>query len=185
MSFSAAPRDFDGDSRWEEERFGVARSRASITMAFGQGVLLTTKGASYAFQNFNVGGPTRINMGSKSRNFNFLPFTYTGVSLSRSGDNVSTELAVPNTELTRPWALNAIEGGWLGKVFNLEVDCNDASNNRVMYTYVGQVTAGGWDQAAVILKLNSVLDAVEAEVPWQTLNRNNVGRLPVSSNVRL
>jgi len=171
----------DGDSIVEETRFGVQESRPSVTMAFGQGLVLIGPDASFSFQNYNVEGNTTL----EGRIFTFLPFTYTGISLNRSGDNVSTEIAVPNTEISRPWATTAINSGWLGRVLNLEVDVGNPSNANIMHTYIGQVTSGGWDQQAVILRLNSVLDAVESEVPWQYLSKTNVGPLPISSNVRL
>lgn len=127
---------------------------------------LTLNGSPY--QNYDLNGA------------NFLPFGFSGAVINRNGDNVSANLVFPNTQLTRPWASEAINGRWLAVVEVIQVNLN-----RTLYSYTGQVGAGGWNETAVQLELNTVLDAVGTDVPFRTLSEDLVGPLPTSSGVRL
>lgn len=111
---------------------------------------------------------------------NFLPFGFSGAVINRNGDNVSATLVFPNTEITRPWASEAITNRWIAVVAVLQLN-----TNTTVYSYTGQVGAGSWDETTVRLELNTILDAVGADVPFRSLSEDLVGPLPTSSNVRV
>jgi hypothetical protein len=130
------------------------------------GNTLNLNGRSY--QNYELGGS------------NFLPFGFSGAVINRSGDNVSAGLIFPNTQLTRPWASEAITGRWVAIVAVLQL-----TSNTTLYSYTGQVGGGNWDETAVRLELNTILDAVGGDVPFRSLSEDLVGPIPTSSNVRV
>jgi hypothetical protein len=111
---------------------------------------------------------------------NFLPFGFSGAVINRNGDNVTASLAFPNTQLTRPWASDAINGRWVAIV-----SVRLLNTNQTLYSYTGQVSAGGWDETAVKLELSTVLDAVGSDVPFRSFSEDLVGPLPTSAGVRM
>lgn len=130
------------------------------------GNTLSLNGRSY--QNYDFGGS------------NFLPFGFSGAVINRNGDNVSASLIFPNTELTRPWASEAITGRWIAVV-----TVQRLNTGTTLYSYTGQIGGGSWDETAVRLELNTILDAVGADVPFRSLSEDLVGPLPTSNNVRV
>lgn len=111
---------------------------------------------------------------------NFLPFGFSGAVINRNGDNVSATLVFPNTQLTRPWASEAITNGWIASVAVFQVN-----TGTEVYRYTGQVGSGSWDETAVRLELNTILDAVGSDAPFRSLSEDLVGPLPTSSSVRV
>ena len=47
---------------------------------------------------------------------------------------------------------------------------------QVLYSYFGVFSAGGWSDVSLELRLNTVLDAVGAEIPARRLHRALVGK---------
>ena len=150
------------------------------TYALGQAFKFSGKGL--AFQNFHVGGIVRIN----SKNHQFLPFGFSGVTVSRTGDNVDASIVIPNTGLGREYAYQALEGEWLVEATIGSFDPEEPKRfENVLYTYKGVVAAGGCDDTSITLILNSILDAVTGEIPHRVLTQDNVGPLPITSSVGL
>jgi hypothetical protein len=154
-------------------------------MELAIGNYLTLKSRSgdrvFRFQNFHINA-TATHAG---QTYNFLPFGFSGVSINRTGDNTDASLVLPNNKLSRDWAISAVNNRWLATVLVMALNPDDASQATVMHQYVGQVSAGNWDEASLQLTLNTVLDAVGADVPMRRLTQSLVGALPISSNVRL
>jgi len=150
------------------------------TYALGQAFKFRGKGLF--FQNFHVGGIVRID----SQNHQFLPFGFSGVTVSRTGDNVDASIVVPNTGLGREYAFTALEEEWIveATIGSFDPDSPKKFEN-VLYTYQGIVSAGGCDDTSITLILNSVLDAVTGEIPHRVLTQDNVGPLPITSNIGL
>ena len=141
----------------------------------------------YRFQNFYLNETVSWVNGEHQ----FLPFGFSGISIDRNGTNVTSSLVFPNTELTRVWAVKAIEEFWLAQIRVVRVDPDDSSvaasnpDTYRLYSYVGQVTAGSWDDTKAVLTLSSVLDAVGSNVPNRRLNRNLCGHLPSTNRLSL
>ena len=148
--------------------------------AIGQAFEFAEK--QYRYQNFNVDGS--VNIGGKSHKF--VPFGFSGITLTRAGDNVDASIVLPNSALAQAFALNALEEEWLTYVTVGSFDpANPSSFQQVLYTYAGVVSGGGWDDTSINLTLNSVLDAVTGDVPHIVFEYDNVGPLPVTANLNL
>ena len=140
--------------------------------------------ALYLFQNFYI----HESVAYDGKTYGFIPFSFSGVTINRTGDNLEASLLLANNDLTRSWADKAIRERWLVTVDVVAVDADAAgaatANDRV-HSYVGQVTGGAWQSAQLELKLGTVLDAIGADVPRRNLTQDTVGSLPISSNVNL
>lgn len=110
----------------------------------------------------------------------FLPFGFSGTVINRNGDNVTAALVFPANELSRSWATDALNGAWLATV-TTEV----LNQGYTLYSYIGQVSAAGWNEQTVNLELSTVLDAVGADVPFRCLTEDLIGPLPSSSGVNV
>lgn len=141
------------------------------------------------FQNFWIGRNAiwRDPVGQMTQVHSFLPFGFTGVSVNRSGDNVDASLVLPNNELARSFADLAISEMWTVVVrvcmINNLTDPNDPPPMLIRYS--GQVSGGAWQDVELVLRLNSVLDAVRSNIPARTLHQRTVGNVPVTGNVSL
>lgn len=123
--------------------------------------------------------------------YTFLPFSFGGAVASLTGDNVDATLEIGNTRIARDFVTRYIETGYVAKVrtvlWSSELKVPLAPGTiyveKTLSEYVGYISAGGWDESKLQIKLNSVLDAVEANVPGRRLRRNQVGNVPFSGQV--
>lgn len=154
-----------------------------MELAIGNYLTLTssTGGQTYRFQNFHIGTTATFD----GQQYSFLPFGFSGISINRTGDNTEASLIFPNNELSRNWALQAVTERWLGTVFVMNLNPDDRTMGTKMSQCVGQVASGEWDDTALTLRLNTILDAVGSDVPLRRLTQALVGNLPVTANVRL
>ena len=159
----------------------------SQTFAIGQYLNFSdSSGPGYFFQNFYIGKDVQYDEGFGTKNYTFLPFGFSGITVSRQGDNVESSLVFPNNELARSWATTAINEKWIAKVRTMLLAPEGSGGEATrLYFYVGQVSSGGWDATTLSLKLNSVLDAVARGIPHRALNQNLCGPIPVTANVRV
>lgn len=136
----------------------------------------------YAFQNFYI----KQSVSFDSISHVFLPFGFSGVTVNRSGDGTDASLVFPNNELSKSWIDAAIKGRWFVDVDVVLVDPdNPGGSTTKVHSYAGQTSGGRWDQTTVSIGVNTILDAVGADVPRRHLTQNLVGHLPVTSNVQL
>jgi hypothetical protein len=132
------------------------------------------------FQNFYI----RNGVVRDSYLHAFMPFGFSGISINIRGDNVDAALTFPNNELSRGWASQAITEGWVATVDVCLVNADESSSQQLLHSYTGVVSSGGWDESSINLRLNTVLDAVNSDIPNRALHQRLVGRLPASSYVR-
>lgn len=153
-----------------------------MELAVGNFLTLTAGGAiQYRFQNFFIGETVSYGGGS----FGFLPFGFSGVTVNRTGDNTEASLILPNNNLSRAWAIEAIEERWLAQVQVMLLDPDDRTSFAQMHQYVSQIAGGQWDESSLNLTLSTILDAVGSDVPGRRLTQKLIGAIPVTSNVRL
>ena len=150
------------------------------TYAIGQSFSFVEQ--SYAFQNFRVDGSVNVN----GINHRFLPFGFSGITVTRSGDNVDASIVLPNSALAQAFALNAFEEEWVARVQVGSFDpMNPSSFAQVLYDYRGIVSSGGWDDTSIKMVLNSVLDAVTGDIPHRVFEADNVGPIPITASLNL
>jgi len=155
--------------------------------AFGHAVRMRPEGSvEYRFQNFFIGNRAT----HSGKKYEFIPFGFSGITVNRTGDGLEATLVFPNNDISRKWAVDAIEDNWVMEVDVLIIEDPDpvtglTATHTIAHTYTGQVTGGSWDNASVNMELGSVLDAVGTDIPRRSLTQRMVGNLPVSNNVRL
>ena len=155
--------------------------------AFGHVVRITPKNTvDFRFQNFFINKRLTHN----GDEYQFVPFGFSGVTVNRTGDGMEASLVFPNNELTRRWALDAVNYSWLMEVEVLIIEDSDpesglTASHTTVHTYTGQVTGGQWDNVSLNIEVGSVLDAVGTDVPRRSLTQRMVGNLPSSNSVRL
>jgi hypothetical protein len=169
------------------------------TFAFGHALRMNPGAETerFKFQNFFIGKRIRHSSPAQrlknpipTSSYQFVPFGFSGVTVNRTGDGLEATLVFPNNEVSRPWALDAIDESWVMEVDVLIIEDPDPDTglevtNTIVHTYTGQVTGGQWDNTSLNLELSSVLDAVGTDIPRRSLTKRIVGNLPISNNVRL
>jgi len=163
--------------------------------AFGHVLRIKEKDTvKHRFQNFFISKNKQlIHQGKTDDNpqkYGFAPFGFSGVTVNRTGDGLEATLVFPNNELTRSWAVRAIENSDIMEVDLLIIEDSDpesgpGATHSTAHTYTGQVTGGQWDNTSLNLELSSVLDAVGTDVPRRSLTQRMVGNLPITNSVRL
>jgi hypothetical protein len=149
-----------------------------MELALGNYLTLTSAaGTQYRWQNFFVNETVN--------GHSFVPFGFSGITINRQGDNVDATLVFPNNELSRRWSVDVLRDGWLAEVKVMLLNPTDRAEQEELHSYTGKTSGGGWDEAALTIRLNTVLDAVGGEVPKRRLRQRLVGQLPMTSSVRL
>jgi len=131
--------------------------------------------AQYRFQNYainqNVDG------------YLFLPFSFGGAVATLQGDNLDATLQFANIEMTRAWIVDALDNLWVAKVTTVLWEPSTGAVQSTLYTYWGTCSSGGWDEVNIQVSLNSVLDAVQANIPGRRLHRWQVGSIPFTAQI--
>ena len=135
----------------------------------------------YRWQNFWI----KQNVDQENHTYSFIPFGFSGLTANRAGDNIDATLVFPNNELSRQWALLATQQKWVAQIQVMMFDPADKTDLTTLHTYIGQISSTAWDETAINIRLNSIIDAVGGDVPARRLTQQLVGNLPLSSNLRL
>lgn len=161
----------------------------SDTLAFAQYITLRTEQTQggYHFQNYwvNEDAPFAHVETGEVFTYGFMPFAFSGTTVTKAGDNQPATLIFPNNELSRGWGQTAIEDRWIANVRTVLVNPADKTDTTLITRYVGQIISGKWDTTSLQLETASVFDAVGNDVPRKRLTKQLVGSLPVTSNIRV
>lgn len=122
-------------------------------------------------------------IGQNINGYLYLPFAFSGAVATLQGDNLDANLQFGNTDMTRSWAAQAIEEQWVAKATTVLWEPSTGAVQSTLYTYWGSCSNGGWDETVIQISLNSVLDAVQANVPGRRLHRYLVGKIPFTAQV--
>jgi len=133
------------------------------------------------FQNFFIGQTTSY----LSNSYLFAPFGFSGVTINRTGDGIDASVGFPNNDITRAWAVEAIESRWIAHVQVVLLNPDDNTDFTLMHEYYGQISGGKWDEGMLGLMLSNVLDAVGFDVPVRRLSQKLIGAIPVTNGVAL
>ena len=119
------------------------------------------------------------------RRFNYLPFVYQGTTISRSGDNIESNLILANHPLSMAKAQEAVANKYFVEV-NVCVmsNTNIDSLTRVLTTDTWLASSLSYDTNVVEILLSSAIDAVGVNVPNYVLTTDAVGKLPLTSDIQ-
>jgi hypothetical protein len=125
--------------------------------------------------------------------YTFLPFSFNGAISTLTGDNVDATLEIANTRISRDFAVRYLDRGYIAKVrtvlWSSETKIPFAPGTihveQSLCEYVGVCSSGGWNDRKLQIKLGSVLDAVQSNVPGRRLRREQVGNLPHTAQVAI
>lgn len=149
-------------------------------MEYAYGHLLdigpTGQAARYRFQNYAINQTV-------NQAYLFLPFSFGGAVATLQGDNLDATIQFANTEMTRAWIIEALDNLWVAKVTTVLWEPSTGAVQRTLYTYWGTCSSGGWDESSIQVSLNSVLDAVQANIPGRRLHRWQVGNIPFTAQI--
>lgn len=133
------------------------------------------------YQNFAQG--KRIEFSGQK--FDFLPFIYSGSTISRTGDNVAAEITMSSNILTNTNVAVLMERTYKAKVWVCRMDAEFEEVKQILTEDHWSVSSAVYDTQATQLILSSGLDAVGSDIPKRVLTTNDVGPLPVSGNIQL
>ena len=131
----------------------------------------------YRFQNYALN--------QSVSGYTFLPFGFGGAIATLQGDNLDANLQFAHTDMTRNWIKQALDELWVAKVTTVLWTPSTGAIQRTLYTYYGSCSNGGWNETTIQVNLNSVLDAIQSNVPGRRLHRWQVGSIPFTSQVRV
>lgn len=159
------------------------------TQALAQFLTLRNLDATkrYFFQNFwiNEDAPLGIAGSDGTTQFGFLPFAFSGTTITKSGDNQPATLAFPNNSLSRAWAETVIREQYIVHVRTVLADPSDKTTATLLARYIAQIVSGSWNETSLELQMASVLDAVGSDIPRKKLTKQLVGNIPLTSRVRI
>ena len=118
------------------------------------------------------------------KNYHYLPFIYQGTTVSRSGDNIESNLIMANHPLSMAKAQEAVVNSYFVEV-NVCIVANDNIDNitNILTTDTWLASSLSYDPEVVEVLLSSAVDAVGVNVPNLVLTTDAVGKLPVTSDI--
>ena len=117
--------------------------------------------------------------------YKYLPFIYSGATVSLTGDNVQAELTLSSNDIARSNVANLVSQNYRAKVYVCRMSADFERVNNVLSVEEWLVSSAVYDSTAIQIELSSGLDAVNANTPRRVLTGSDVGPLPVTGNVRL
>ena len=119
------------------------------------------------------------------KNYHYLPFIYQGTTISRSGDNIESNLIMGNHPLSMAKAQEAVVNSYFVEVNVCIVANNDIDNiTNVLTTDTWLASSLSYDPEVVEVLLSSAIDAVGVNLPSLELTNEAVGKLPVTSDIQ-
>ena len=111
--------------------------------------------------------------------YSYLPFIYSGATVSRTGDNVTAELTLGSNDIVRASVAELVEQNYRAdvQVFRMSEDFKHA--RQMLSTETWLIASAAYDPTACQISLSSGIDAVNASVPRRVLTSAVVGPLPV------
>ena len=151
--------------------------------------------AQYRFQNGRVGENIVTDKpDGENHRYTYLPFIYQGGVLNRTGDNITAGLGLAPNEISLAIATDitsTVDYQTSNEAKPMTVEAtvmlmtDDFEPNRIISREIWVAAAMSYTVETLEVVLSSAIDAVNALAPNYSLDRQNVGALPISGNVRL
>ncbi len=150
-------------------------------MEYAYGHLLelgpTGQAAQYRFQNYAIN--------QNVNGYLFLPFSFGGAVATLQGDNLDATLQFANKDITLSWVTQALSEVWVAKVTTVLWEPSTGQVQRNLYQYWGSCASGSWNETTIQVSLNSIVDAVQGNIPARRLHRWLVGSIPFTAQIRV
>ena len=117
--------------------------------------------------------------------YSFLPFIYSGATVSLTGDNVTAELTLSSNDIARSKVANLVNQNYRATVLVCRMDEEFKKVIGVLSKEEWLISSAAYDATAITIELSSGLDAVNANTPRRVLVSADVGPLPITGRVRL
>lgn len=115
--------------------------------------------------------------------YQLLPFNYQGAQKTKSGDNISSQLALPANLLTLNWVQQAVNNNWTVNVKTYQLtDSYQPGSLLGDETWIA--TGLTYNTQAVEMELSSAINAIGAQSPNLRISREAVGALPTTGAIR-
>ena len=135
--------------------------------------------AGYNFQNFTISG-TRTYGGIT---YLFAPYAFNANSADRGGDRSDCAMVWPLNDIAVNLAEEMAADNRLVEVKTVQVNIGNYSNGQLINEELWRVAGYETDTEKVVIRLQTPLDAVLANVPGRVITEELVGALPFESNV--
>ena len=133
----------------------------------------------YNFQNFTISG-TRTYGGIE---YLFAPYAFNANSADRGGDRSDCAMVWPLNDIAVNLAEEMAADNRLVEVKTVQVNIGNYSNGQLINEELWRVAGYETDTEKVVIRLQTPLDAVLANVPGRVITEELVGALPFESNV--
>jgi hypothetical protein len=142
--------------------------------------LTTTNNQVHLYQNYFIGERRRF----RGKDYAFVPFRAEGALSSLNGENQTLQVLFPGI----PVVIRLVEAGDGNRLSSLTLttawlDATGAVTSTVPDFFIG--TGASFNDETVELRFRSSMDSVGASFPANSLNQDNVGNLPISSELYL
>jgi len=149
----------------------------------------------YRFQNGVINKSLRTNkIEGSNQSYGYLPFIYQGGILNRTGDNITAGLGLAPNEISLSVATDmtqTVNYQQNSEIRPMTVEAivmlmNDSfAPERIISREYWIASHMSYTVDELEIGLSSAIDAVNALAPNYSLDRQNVGSLPISGNVRM
>lgn len=133
----------------------------------------------YYFQNFTING-TRTFRGDT---YSFAPYAFNANSANRGGDRSDCAMVWPLNDIAVNLAEEMASKNRLMQVDTVSIKLDNYANDTLINTELWRVAGYETDVEKVVIRLQTPLDAVAANVPARVITEELVGALPFESNV--
>ena len=142
--------------------------------------LTASGGQTYRYQNYFVGQSSSY----LSESYTFAPFRADGALASLNGDNETLRVLFPNIEV----AIRLVEEANGNRLSELTLTTAWLNASEQIVTtltdyYIG--IGASYSDSTLELRFRSAIDSVGSQFPSRTLTRDNVGPLPLHSELYL
>ena len=131
------------------------------------------------YQNFYI-GQSKSNGGV---NYFFAPFAFNNNSATRGGERSDCALVLPLNDISANLAQEMAENNRLLVATSIEVNVSNLTLGSTISTETWRVAGYETDVEKVVIRLQTPLDAVIAQIPRRVISEELVGALPFESNV--
>ena len=174
----------------------MALERLCVFLVIRRTNLDGTGGAvQYRFQNGLVNSSIKTDkVEGSSRTYSYLPFIYQGGVINRTGDNITAALGLAPNEISLSIAtdmtntvndINSSEARPMTVQATVMLMTDNYAPRRVISSEIWVASSMAYTVDDLEIVLSSAIDAVNALAPNLSLDRQNVGSLPISGSVQM